>query len=77
MKLLLKKIKKKELQNFGHYLNEMNDEYALYKISELYTKPQLKLLGRTFFIEELEKIRKKKLEKLKYLKLEKIPKKII
>ena len=67
----LEKIKKKELQNFGHYLNEMNDEYALYKISELYTKLQLKQLGRTFFIEELEKIRKKKIREMKVFKARK------
>ena len=67
----LEKIKKKELQNFGHYLNEMNDEYALYKISELYTKSQLKQLGRTFFIEELEKIRKKKIRDMKIFKARK------
>ena len=67
----LEKIRKKELQNFGHYLNEMNDEYALYKISELYTKLQLKQLGRTFFIEELEKIRKKKIREIKIFKARK------
>ena len=67
----LEKIRKKELQNFGHYLNEMNDEYALYKISELYNKLQLKQLGRTFFIEELEKIRKKKIREMKVFKARK------
>ena len=67
----LEKIKKKELQNFGHYLNEMNDEYALYKISELYNKSQLKQLGRTFFIEELERIRKKKIREMKVFKARK------
>ena len=67
----LEKIKKKELENFGHYLNEMNDEYALYKISELYNKSQLKQLGRTFFIEELERIRKKKIREMKVFKARK------
>ena len=67
----LEKIKKKELQNFGHYLNEMKDEYALYKISELYTKSQLKQLGKTFFIEELERIRKKKIREMKVFKARK------
>ena len=67
----LEKIKKKELENFGHYLNEMNDEYALYKISELYNKSQLKQLGRIFFIEELERIRKKKIREMKVFKARK------
>ena len=59
------KIKKKELKKFGHYLNEMNNEFALYKVTELFTKAQLKKQGTNFFQEELERLKKKKIREIK------------
>ena len=61
----LEKIKKKELKKLGHYLNEMDNDCALYKINELYTKAQLKRQGKNFSQEQLEKLRKKKIREIK------------
>ena len=61
----LEKIKKKELKKLGHYLNEMDNDCALYKINELYTKSQLKRQGKNFSQEQLEKLRKKKIREIK------------
>lgn len=61
----LDKIKKKELKKLGHYLNEMNNDFALYKVNELYTKGQLKREGKNFSQEELQKLRKKKIREIK------------
>ena len=38
----LEKIKKREIKKLGKYLNIMNNENALYKVNELFTKAQLK-----------------------------------
>ena len=75
----LEKIKKKELKKLGHYLNNMNNDYALFKVNELYTKAQLKTQGKNFAQEELARLRKKKREikvfhsrknaKINYLKM--------
>lgn len=61
----LEKIKKKELKKLGKHLNEMNNEFALYKVNELYSKAQLKRQGKNFAQEELERIRKKKFREIK------------
>ena len=77
------KLRKRELKIFGKYLNEMNDEFALYKVSELFTKAQLKKQGTNFFQEELERLKKKKIRakkvfqsrkkaKINYLKMVKM-----
>ena len=49
----------------GHYLNEMDNDLALHKISELYTKTQLERLGKNFSREELDRIRRKKNREIK------------
>ena len=61
----LEKIRKKELKKLGHYLNIMNNEYALYKANELFTKEQLKRQGKNFAQEELMRLRRKKIREIK------------
>ena len=61
----LEKIRKKELKKLGHYLNIMNNDYALYKANELFTKEQLKREGKNFAQEELMRLRKKKIREIK------------
>jgi hypothetical protein len=61
----LEKIKKKELKKLGHYLNNMNNDYDLFKVNELYTKAQLKSQGKNFAQEELARLRKKKIREIK------------
>ena len=43
----------------------MNNDFALYKVNELYTKGQLKREGKNFSQEELQKLRKKKIREIK------------
>ena len=61
----LDKIKRKELKQLGHYLNIWNNEFALGKVGELYTKAQLKIQGKNFAQEELNRLRKKKIREVK------------
>ena len=82
------KIRKKELKKFGKSLNIMNNEYALIKVSELFTKAQLKKKGTNYFQEELERLKKKKMRekkvfhsrktaKMNYLKMVKLKNNLI
>ena len=43
----------------------MNNDYALYKANELFTKEQLKREGKNFAQEELMRLRKKKIREIK------------
>ncbi len=53
------KIRKKQLKNFGHYINIMSDDLVLSKIKELYSKEELKQKAKNFSQEEFERIKKK------------------
>ena len=60
----LEKIKKREIKKLGQYLNVMNNENALYKVNELFTKAQLKREGKNFSQEELQRLRKRKIREI-------------
>ena len=53
------KIRKKQLKNFGHYINIMSDDLVLSKIKELYSEEELKQKAKNFSQEEFERIKKK------------------
>jgi len=60
----VKKMKKNELRNFGHYINIMSDDLVLSKVNELFTKNELKKRGRNFTQDEMEKLKRKKEKEL-------------
>ena len=60
----INKIRKNELKNFGHYIHIMSDNLALDKVNVLFTKEELKLQGKNFSRDELERLRKKRKKEL-------------
>ena len=60
----IEKIRKNELNNFGHYINIMSDDLVLSKVNELYTKEDLKKEGKNFTQDELERLKKKREKQL-------------
>ena len=55
----IEKIRRNELNNFGHYINIMSDDLVLSKVNELYTKDDLKKEGKNFTQDELERLKRK------------------
>ena len=56
----VEKIRKNELKNFGHYINVMSDDLVLSKVNDLFSKFELKLQGKNFSRDNLERLRKKR-----------------
>ena len=56
----MEKIRKNELKNFGHYINVMSDDLVLSKVNDLFSKFELKLQGKNFSRDNLERLRKKR-----------------
>ena len=60
----IEKVRRNELNNFGHYINIMSDDLVLSKINELYTKEDLKKEGKNFTQDEMERLKKKREKQL-------------
>ena len=60
----IEKLRKKELKNFGHYINIMSDDLVLDKVNELFSKEEIKLNGKNFSRNEIERLRKKRQKEL-------------